>query len=284
MVVREISRDEMPQVDYIGFAGENGWGNVICAAGLIGLSNFNLRWFVNERDNRTAALAQYEDYRIFPQFPADSLESRVLAEEIFAFLAATNALPDEITIVGRQHHLIIPPGFGKNGPPTKHFKMLLRMKDLCGDNLDVDSHIRLLTNGDLLNIQLLLSADKNDTTPFKRGSKRINAGLPYFGWFENDRLVAMSGCYGIEKSLHIANLGDVYVHPRYRKKGIGSLVIMASLKHFRNAGVTTVGCDTGETDAPYRDNGLPVINHLLERLCFKQNDEIYYQNAKRVLT
>jgi RimJ/RimL family protein N-acetyltransferase len=92
---------------------------------------------------------------------------------------------------------------------------------------------RRLSGRDVRQINHLYRADG---TPAFYTAQNVDEAV-YYGAHDGDRLVAVAGTHVISPADAIAVVGNVFTHPRYRGRGLGTLVTGAVVQH-----VLATGC------------------------------------------
>ena len=87
--------------------------------------------------------------------------------------------------------------------------------------------VRPLTGRDVRALNRLYRADG---TPTFYSAQNIDDAV-YYGAFEDGRLVAVAGTHVVSALDGIAVAGNVFVHPRYRGRGLAELVTSAVTRH-----------------------------------------------------
>lgn len=108
---------------------------------------------------------------------------------------------------------------------------------------DHQSMLRMLVDGETLRpflgeVRRLIGRDvrqvnrlyHTDGTPAFYTAENIDDAV-YYGAYEDDRLVAVAGTHVVSPADRIAVAGNVFVHPAYRARGLGTLVTSAVTRH-----------------------------------------------------
>lgn len=266
-----------------------GWERVICPASFMGLHGVpEARWLINEDPSELntdeeplkniGAVGIYMNYRIFP------FGSRKKIQEIYE--TASSQFPDEIILVGDAQNIFAPFGFELQGEPSLHHKMILKKKYRKIPEISSASNleVKMLTESNVPQIDELIENDRLFQISRKYGD-RISRSLPYFGVFENGILIAIAGCYGLTPEFELANIGDVYTHPDFRRRGYATTLINEMVGYLIGQGAEMIGCDVSKDGFPVSENGKPVIYNVLKKnIGFDYEGDIYYQNAKKLKT
>ena len=91
---------------------------------------------------------------------------------------------------------------------------------------------RRLTGRDARRVNRLYRADG---TPAFYTAQNIDDAV-YYGAFDEDRLVAVAGTHVVSQPEGIGVIGNVFTHPRYRGRGLGSVVTSAVTKELLTSG------------------------------------------------
>jgi len=128
---------------------------------------------------------------------------------------------------------------------------------------DVPGEVRRLSGRDVREINRLYRAD--GTPAFYTAQNIDNAA--YFGSFEGGRLVAVAGTHVISYADEIAVAGNVFVHPKYRERGLSKLVTGAVTRELlRSCRDVVLSVDPRNTAAvrAYQRLGFREVGKLIE--------------------
>jgi ribosomal protein S18 acetylase RimI-like enzyme len=180
---------------------------------------------------------------------ADALEAvlRVHPGPRFTFLTCQ---PQHLETV--QRHFSLP---GDHG-------VLRMVVDRSGFH-DVGGTARRLSGRDVREINRLY---RSDGTPAFYTAQNIDAAV-YYGVFDGDRMIAVAGTHVISPREGTGVAGNVFVHPRYRGQGLGTMVTGAVTRALLDVCadvVLSVAPDNGPAIGAYRKLGYREVGQLIE--------------------
>jgi len=128
---------------------------------------------------------------------------------------------------------------------------------------DAPDDVRRLSGRDVREINRLYRADGS---PAFYSAQNIDDAV-YYGSFEGGRLVAVAGTHVISYEDEIAVAGNVFVHPKYRRRGLSTMVTGAVTRHLLGSCREVVlSVDPGNTAAvrAYLRLGYREVGKLIE--------------------
>ncbi len=131
--------------------------------------------------------------------------------------------------------------------------------------LIMPQNARTLSIEDLSNIKGLMAGHEDRPDSFMPG--QLESGL-FFGVFEKEDLVAMAGVHVFSEISDVAAVGNVFTHPDYRGKGLGTLASAAVTNNLMMRGFGTIVLNVSKENEPairsYLKIGFEPCCHYLE--------------------
>lgn len=123
---------------------------------------------------------------------------------------------------------------------------------------------RRLTGRDVRQMNQLY---RSDGTPAFYSARNIDEAV-YYGAYEGERLAAVAGTHVISLPDGIAVVGNVFTHPKYRGRGLGTLVTGAVTQHVLSMGCREVVLSVDPRNEPavraYERLGYREVGRLIE--------------------
>jgi len=141
---------------------------------------------------------------------------------------------------------------------------MLRMAVARGSLRSFEGRARRLSGRDVRQINQLYRAD--GTTAFY-SAQNVDEAV-YYGAYDGERLVAVAGTHVISPPDGMAVVGNVFTHPKYRGRGLGTLVTGAVTQYVFSMGCREVVLSVDPRNEPavraYQRLGFREVGRLIE--------------------
>jgi len=161
---------------------------------------------------------------------------------------------------------------------VRHFDLrthesMMRMQVDRDTFLAVEGDVRRLAGRDVQEMNRLY---RSDGTPAFYTAENIDDAV-YYGAYDGDRLVAVAGTHVVSARDRIAVAGNVFTHPAYRGRGLGSLVTSAVTQHvFSKCQEVVLSVDPRNVAAvrAYRRLGYRDVGRLIEGAAVRRGGSV----------